>query len=106
VFVFVGEPVPDPEGGGASFVLGLMVVRCASMTQALALSQRLRAALSLARRAGRPQPKTGITGEIEEWIDELMQQSFSHDKRGSTLPRQHDCEPPEHPKHGSISDFG
>ena len=56
----VSEPVPDPTGEGASFVVGVVTVHCASLAEAVSLSQRLRAALqALASRGGRPRRSPG-----------------------------------------------
>ena len=93
---FVSEPIPDPLGRGASFVVGVITVRCASMAEAISLSHRLRAALqALASRGGRPRRKPGfslLSGEIGEWVDELVDQGLALDERSSPSPshREHD----------------
>lgn len=74
---FVSEPVPDSVGNGASFAVGVVTVRCASMSEAVSISQRLRAALqALARRGVRPRLKKG-SESITDWMDELVAQSLS-----------------------------
>jgi hypothetical protein len=82
MFVFVSEPTPDLDGDGASFAVGVIVVRCASMSNAISLSQRLRALLqSLARRSRsrgvRHGPRSGLSNEVEAWIDEIIQQGLA-----------------------------
>lgn len=87
---YVSEPTPDPSGQGASFAVGVVTVRCSSMGEAVALSQRLRATLqALARRGGRPRrgPEFSLLSvEIGAWIDELGDQSLALDEHSSPLP--------------------
>ena len=91
MFLFVSEPVHDPAGMGASFVVGATTVRCTSMAEAVALSQRLRAALqALGRRGGRPRPRPKfslLSAQIGAWIDELVDQSRALDGHSSPLPQ-------------------
>ena len=72
---FVSEPSLDLGGAGsASFAIGTATIRCASMSEARELSQRLRAALqALARRGVRPRraPEGLAAGDWADWIDDL-----------------------------------
>lgn len=92
MFVFVSEPVQDLAGQGASFAIGVTVVRCASMSEALSLSQRLRAALqAVAQRGRRRRAKPGfslLTGdiELEQWIDELIEQGLALEEHRTPSP--------------------
>lgn len=90
----VSEPVADPIGAGASFVVGAATIRCASMSEAVSLSQRLRAALlALARRGGRPRrrPESSLLSiAIGEWIDELVAQSLALDGHSTPSHRHRD----------------
>ena len=108
MFFFVSEPVPDPSGSGALFLVGAATIRCTSMAEAVSLSQRLRAALrALARRGGRPRPRPGgfslLSSAIAAWIDELVDQGLALHERSSSLPpphRDHDHDDFELPKCG------
>ncbi len=86
MFFFVSEPVADPMGG-ATFVVGVITVRCASMTEAISLSHRLRAALqALASRGGRPRlrPESVLPSiAIGEWIEELVAHGLALDELSS-----------------------
>jgi hypothetical protein len=63
----------DEADGTASFVVGVAVVRCSSMDEAVALSQRVRAALqALARRGRRPRRMPDDQAvAIADWLDEI-----------------------------------
>ena len=102
MFLFVSEPVRDPAGNSASFVVGATTVRCTSMLEAVALSQRLRVALqALARGRVRPRPRPGLSllsTEIAAWIDELVDQGLALHEHSSSLPRQRDRDDFELPK--------
>ena len=90
MFLFVSEPMPDPDGLGASFCVGLTTIRCRSMAEAVSLSMRIRAALQArGGRGGRPRPRPEfslLSSAIADWINELVEQGFSLDCQRSTLP--------------------
>lgn len=95
MFFFVSEPVSDPIGLGASFCVNLTTIHCASMSEAVAMSQRMRSALqALAGRGVRPRggPGTGALpmSKVLAWIDELVLQGLAPDLPRPLPPRSRD----------------
>lgn len=91
MFFFVSEPSFDRCGSGsASFAVGTATIRCASMSAAIELSQRLRAVLqALARRGVRPRRRPGglaTAADLANWIDDLVSLSTDAGSLSNFVP--------------------